>query len=93
MNTHFLSFCKEGCDKINLQERLTTRDRYSSGIAPEVLVAERFSQHILNRALTRVIGLHRPSIRIVAILAAHLAALHKDNKANTWTINRAKTFR
>ena len=86
--------------KVDLCERFATAHGNAAVTAPVGLVADGLFQQVFCRDFERaVLGSVRalfakvPSFRVVAKLAAHGAALRKDDKSNSRSIDRAERFK
>ncbi len=60
--------------------------------SPKHTKTQGFIQDIFCRSLSRCWIDQIPSIWVMAILATHVTALHKDYKTYPWAINRTKTL-
>ena len=76
--------------KVDLQEGLSAAYRDAALFAPVWAVAQRHAKHFGSRLFFT--GMNAPSIRIVAVDAAHPAALHEDHKPDAGAVNGPEGF-
>ena len=99
---HACCFCRfeEFNHKVDLCQWLAAADGDAAVASPVGLVADCFFQQVFCRNFERAVlgsvcafGAEVPGFRVVAELAAHGAALRKDDKSNSRSIDRAECFK
>ena len=96
--------CKQLRHKVNLQQRFSAGNRDTAAVFPVAAVPAGLREHILRcphgnfipgqplSALRSCRPEDLPGLRVMAVPAAHRAALHKNNEAYTRPVDRAKRF-
>ena len=89
VDTATLCLTKKLGNKIKLQQRFTACNG-DAAILIKTAVLFEFSYKICNCHFCSCISF--PRIGVVTEFASQGTALHKDNKSNTWTVERAETL-
>ena len=80
-------------DEVGLQERFAARCGNAAAGGFEVeAVGDDFLHQFIDGDFLRFVGFHVPGVAVVAIEAAHQAALHEDDKADAGAVNGAAGF-
>ena len=85
-----MSFLEEADEPVDLQQSLTTTDGDTSLVAPVGTVALGLVEQLTDSRGLVVFSSHAPRVGVMAITAAHMAALEKDDEADAGTVDRAE---
>ena len=76
--------------EVNLQQRFSAAYGNAALFAPVIFVAERLFQHLIRGLPVGIF--RRPGVRVVAELAAHVAALHENHVAYARSVDGSEAL-
>ena len=85
-----VGFLKEADEPVDLQQSLAAADGDTSLVAPVSTVALGLVEQFTDSRGLVVFSSHAPRVGVMAITAAHVAALEKDDEADAGTVDRAE---